>query len=107
MAFNIPSPSPDCTIFFTRLIVTQTYTLTSPRTPNDTPHQPEAIKNHVLYQIGTPHKSGVKHPDHSVDALWRGVKAGGNQDVGSEGWKTKAVCRLPSHEKIRPSTNPG
>jgi len=29
---------------------------------------------------------------------------GGN---GEEGWKTRAVLRMPNHEKIRPSTNPG
>lgn len=45
--------------------------------------------------------------------MWRGEGAGGPplHGVGSarldEGWKTRAVVRMPGHTKIRPSTPPG
>jgi hypothetical protein len=48
-----------------------------------------------------------------VKALWRGTEArgqcgpvevGGN---GEEGWKIRAVARMPPHDKIRPSTHDG
>lgn len=104
----IPSPSPACTIFFVRLILSQTYELYSPRRPNDPPVKPEATKNHVVYQVGRPHKHGEDVLAHDVEALWRGPDAGGSPKLApSSGWRTRAVSRLPNHEKIRPSTNPG
>lgn len=107
LSLSIPSPGPTCTIFFTRLLLSQTYKITSPRTPNDAPHQPEQIRNHVLYQVGKPHKVGDRFPGHEVEALWRGTEAGGAGDIEEGGWRTRAVARMPVHEKIRPSTNDG
>lgn len=105
---NIPSPSPRCTVFFVRLIVSQTYELISPRTPNEPPHKPEAAKNHVVYQVGRPHRHGESRLAHTIPALWRGKEAGGTEQTGpSAGWRTRAIVRLPTHEKIRPSTNSG
>ncbi|BEJ15975.1 hypothetical protein CspHIS471_0505800 [Cutaneotrichosporon sp. HIS471] len=102
---TIPAPSPKCSIFFVRLILSQNYVLYSPRTPNDAPTKAEGPKNHVVYQVGRPHRHGEAVLDHSVEALWRGPEAGGK--AGAAGWRTRAVARLPNHEKIRPSTNPG
>jgi hypothetical protein len=103
-----PSPAPECTIFFVRIILSQSYTLHSPRTPNDRPLQPEGPKNHVLYQVGRPHRHGESILGHQVEALWRGASAGGKPGQGPvTGWRTRAVARLPNHEKIRPTTNPG
>ncbi|KAL7423927.1 hypothetical protein Q5752_001512 [Cryptotrichosporon argae] len=105
VAITVPSPAPSCTIFFVRLLLVQSYTIRSPRTPNDPPHKPEAPRNHVLYQIGRPHRPGEKVLAHNVPALWRGPGACGKDPEG--GWKTRAVVRLPNHDKIRPSTNEG
>ncbi|KLT41852.1 hypothetical protein CC85DRAFT_292445 [Cutaneotrichosporon oleaginosum] len=102
---TIPAPSPKCSIFFVRLILSQSYVIYSPRTPNDAPTKAEAPKNHVVYQVGRPHRHGEAVLGHSVEALWRGPEAGGKST--SAGWRTRAVARLPNHEKIRPSTNPG
>ncbi|GMK55788.1 hypothetical protein CspeluHIS016_0208440 [Cutaneotrichosporon spelunceum] len=102
---TIPAPSPKCSIFFVRLILSQSYVMYSPRTPNDAPTKPEAPKNHVVYQVGRPHRHGESVLDHRVEALWRGQEAGGK--AGAAGWRTRAVARLPNHEKMRPSTNPG
>ncbi len=102
---TIPSPSPKCSIFFVRLILAQSYVMYSPRTPNDAPTKAEAPKNHVVYQVGRPHRHGEAVLGHGVEALWRGPEAGGKSS--SAGWRTRAVARLPNHEKIRPSTNPG
>lgn len=103
-----PSPAPACTIFFVRIMLSQSYVLYSPRTPNDPPLKPEAPKNHVVYQIGRPHRHGESQLGHQIQSLWRGCEAGGKPDQGPDGgWRTRAVARLPNHEKIRPSTNPG
>lgn len=100
-----PAPSPKCSIFFVRLILSQSYVMYSPRTPNDPPVKAEAPKNHVVYQVGRPHRHGESVLGHNVEALWRGTEAGGTSPTS--GWRTRAVARLPNHEKIRPSTNPG
>lgn len=105
---NIPAPSPKCSIFFVRLLVSQKYELISPRTPNDPPHKPETPKNHVIYQVGRPHRHGESRLAHTIPALWRGKEAGGNDETApASGWRTRAIARLPTHEKIRPSTNAG
>lgn len=106
---HLPSPSPDATIFYTRVLLVQNYIMISPRNPNDPPRQPEPPRNHVLYSVGRPHKAHEKYPGHELDCLWRGPGAGGTGSSEGEegGWRTKAVARLPSHEKIRPSTNDG
>jgi hypothetical protein len=105
LSLAFPTPSPRTTIFFLRLLLSQGYTLISPRTPNEKPHMPEAPKNHVLYQIGRQHKPGERFPTREVDSLWRGTEAGGKGS--EEGWKTRAMMRMPSHDKIRPTTNKG
>lgn len=105
LSIHIPNPSPITTIFFARLLMTQTYSLFSPRRPNDPPYTPEAAKNQVLYQIGRPHRSGERNPDHERESLWRGCFIGGSGS--EEGWKTRAVARMPNHEKLRPSTCDG
>lgn len=105
---SIPSPSPTCTIFFVRIILSQNYSLHSPRTPNDPPFKPEQPKNHLVYQVGRPHRHGESVLGHDIEALYRGPQAGGRPSQSpAGGWKTRAVARLPNHEKIRPSTNPG
>ncbi|WVN90233.1 uncharacterized protein L203_105469 [Cryptococcus depauperatus CBS 7841] len=108
LSVTIPSPSPLATIFIVRLVLSQSYTLLSPRTPNGPYHQPEAPKHHVLYQVGRVYKAGGKHPGPDVESLWRGSATGGQGGKdGLEGWKVKAVARIPNHEKIRPTTNDG
>jgi len=108
LSVSLPCPGPTTTISFVRLLLSQIYTLVSPRTPNTAPHQPEAPKAHVLYQAGKPHKSGERTLSREVEALWRGSEVGGAKCEGQrEGWKTRAVARMPNHEKIRPSTNEG
>lgn len=102
---NIPAPAATCSVFFVRVLLSQTYTILSPRTPNDPPFRPEAPKNHVIYQIGRPHRHGETVLGHNVEALFRGTDAGGK--ASSNGWRTRAVARLPNHEKLRPTTNPG
>ncbi|ORY35614.1 hypothetical protein BCR39DRAFT_511144 [Naematelia encephala] len=106
LTLSIPAPDPRATIFFCRLLVTQSYCLHSPRTPNAPPHAPEAPKHHVIYQVGKPHRHNDRRPGHSQESLWRGPQAGGI-DSAEDGWKTKAVARMPNHEKIRPSTSHG
>lgn len=100
-----PSPSPKTSIFFVRLLLTQGYSLISPRTPNDKPHVPAAPKNHVLYQVGTQHHQDERCPSREADALWRGSEAGG-KGCG-EGWKTRAMMRMPNHDQVRPTTSRG
>ncbi|EIW67274.1 hypothetical protein TREMEDRAFT_69764 [Tremella mesenterica DSM 1558] len=107
LSVHFPSPSPKVTIFLLRLLLSQSYSIISPRTPNDPPHMPEAPKNHVLYQVGRAHKSGERFPSHEVNSLWRGPEAGGNVKVSEEGLKIRAIARMPDHDKIRPSTNEG
>ena len=100
-------------MFFCRLLVTQSYSIVSPRTPNDPPITPEPPSKHLIYQVGVPNKSGIRFPGHDVPALWRGTKAGGQDGPtelggnGEEGWKVRAVARMPDHAKIRPSTHEG
>jgi hypothetical protein len=60
----------------------------------------------LLYQIGKPHRQGTRFPTYDTEALWRGPEVPG-QRVGEDGWKMRAVARLPNHEKIRPSTDEG
>jgi hypothetical protein len=107
ISITLPAPTPRTTVFFTRLLLTQTYCLLSPRRPNEPPHRPEAARNHVLYQVGRPHKAHEKHPGHELNCLWRGSEAGAVEPPDDDGWRTKAVARLPNHDKIRPSTNDG
>ncbi len=123
LSIAFPHPSPRCTVFLVRLLLNQTYTLTSPRTPLEPPLQPEKPKTHVLYQLGRPHKAGERFPARSVDSLWRGKDAGGEgnpaptgaggqeslQGEGEveQGWRVRAVARMPGHDKIRPSTLDG
>ncbi|OCF42751.1 hypothetical protein I317_03482 [Kwoniella heveanensis CBS 569] len=105
LGISLPAPSPLCTIFLIRLVLAQTYSITSPRTPNNPPHMPEATRNHVLYQVGRMHRPGEKYPAKDVDSLWRG--AGAHGAGGEEGCKIRAVARMPNHDKIRPTTQDG
>ncbi|KGB79453.2 hypothetical protein CNBG_5291 [Cryptococcus deuterogattii R265] len=109
LSMNIPTPTPATTIFLLRLALSQTYTFTSPRTPNQRPHLPEPAKHHVLYQIGRQHKAGEKYPGPECESLWRGYLAGGHGGLGGQdhGWNVRAVARIPSHDKTRPSTHDG
>lgn len=106
---DIPTPTPSTTIFLLRLVLSQTYTFTSPRTPNQHPHLPEAATHHVLYQIGRQHKAGEKYPGPECESLWRGYLAGGHGGLDGQdhGWSVRAVARIPNHDKIRPSTHDG
>ncbi|EAL23539.1 hypothetical protein CNBA1860 [Cryptococcus deneoformans B-3501A] len=105
LSISIPAPSAKTTIFLARLVLTQSYTITSPRTPNVPPSSPESQQKFVLYQVGRQHKQGEVAPGRSADALWRGIEAAGAG--GEEGWKIKAVARIPGHDKIRPTTYDG
>ncbi|WWC90774.1 uncharacterized protein L201_005711 [Kwoniella dendrophila CBS 6074] len=113
LSVRFPAPSPNVTIFMVRLILSQTYSIISPRTPNQSPHMPEGPKQHVIYQVGRPHKPGERYPSREVEALWRGTQVPGKGKKnskeldGQEGWKIRAVVRLPGHDRIRPSTNEG
>ncbi|TYJ52586.1 hypothetical protein B9479_006794 [Cryptococcus floricola] len=112
LSYNVPAPSPSTTIFLFRLILAQSYSVVSPRTPNDPPHVPEPPKQHVLYQIGRVHKSTESHPEVGVDCLWRGKEVSDKEKKkegmeGEESWTVKAVARMPNHDKIRPTTNEG
>jgi hypothetical protein len=66
-----------------------------------------------VYQVGIPNKPGNRFPGSEIPSLWRGIKAGGDGGSveiggnGEEGWKVRAVARMPGHDKIRPSTNEG
>ncbi|WOO81269.1 uncharacterized protein LOC62_03G004798 [Vanrija pseudolonga] len=105
---TIPKPAPTCTIFFVRLLLSQSYTVVSPRTPNDPPIRPEGPRNHVIYQVGRPHQHGESRLGHPVPSLWRGPEAGGVEgDHPPNGYRTRAVARLPNHDKIRPTTSAG
>ncbi|WVR07466.1 hypothetical protein IAU60_004508 [Kwoniella sp. DSM 27419] len=106
LSITCPSPSPACTIFLARLIITQSYSIVSPRTPNKPAHVPEGPKSNVIYQVGRPHRVGEKCPARDVESLWRGKGAGGN-GCTDEGWKIRAVVRMPNHDKIRPTTCDG
>lgn len=112
LSINLASPSPKCTFFFCRLVLQQSYTIQSPRTPNEPPHEPEPPTKHLVYQVGTSIRAGTRFPGYELPSLWRGTEArgkcgaaeiGGN---GEDGWKVRAVVRMPSHDKIRPSTSP-
>lgn len=105
LSISIPAPCAKTTIFLARLVLTQSYTITSPRTPNTPPSSPESPQKFVLYQVGRQHKAGDLAPARNADALWRGTDAGGAG--GEEGWKVKAVARIPGHDKIRPTTYDG
>ncbi|ODN92705.1 hypothetical protein L198_05499 [Cryptococcus wingfieldii CBS 7118] len=112
LSYKVPAPSPCTTIFLFRLILAQSYSLVSPRTPNDPPRVCEPPKQHVLYQIGRVHKSTESHPEVGVECLWTGkeVPDKGKKKEGMEGeesWTVKAVARMPNHDKIRPTTNEG
>ncbi|WVQ68116.1 uncharacterized protein L199_006322 [Kwoniella botswanensis] len=108
ISIKLPSPSPITTVFLVRLVLSQSYSIVSPRTPNQAPHSPESSKSHVLYQVGRPHKPGEKYPGRDAEALWRGQGVPGNgKKDGQEGWNVRAVARLPGHEKIRPTTSDG
>ncbi|ODO06697.1 hypothetical protein I350_04055 [Cryptococcus amylolentus CBS 6273] len=112
LSYKVPAPSPRTTIFLFRLILAQSYSVVSPRTPNDPPHIPESPKQHVLYQIGRVHKSTESHPEVGVDCLWRGKEVPDKEKKkegmeGEESWTVKAVARMPNHDKIRPTTNEG
>ncbi|AFR95678.2 hypothetical protein C343_03784 [Cryptococcus neoformans C23] len=109
LSINIPAPSASTTIFLVRLLLSQSYSITSPRTPNQPPHLPEDPKQHVFYQIGFAHPKSGNHPGPEYEALWRGHEAGGKGGLEGEdqGWKVRAVARMPNHDKIRPATHSG
>jgi hypothetical protein len=95
------------------------------------------MRTHVLYQLGRAHKAGERFPKRDVDSLWRGTEAGGSgnvqviggdsaaapgqspgQGMGTgtgggaaqgqeEGWRVRAMARVPGHDKVRPSTHAG
>ncbi|ODO08789.1 hypothetical protein L198_00522 [Cryptococcus wingfieldii CBS 7118] len=103
LSVSISSPSPKTTIFYTRFLLSEDYTITSPRTPNLPATRPESAQRHLLYQLGRPHKPGEKRPGRDVDALWRGAGVGGCPEEA--GWKIKAMARAPGHMKIKPTTH--
>lgn len=100
LSINIPAPSVSTTIFLVRLLLSQSYTITSPRTPDEPPHSPEDPKQYVAYQIGFAHPKGGNHPGSEYEALWRGHEAGGEGGLPGEdqGWKVRAVARMPNHD---------
>lgn len=105
LTISLPTPSPQTTIFLIRVVLAQSYTISSPRSPDDPPTHPEPTRSMVLYQTGRTHASGEKFPGHTVNSLWRGPEAGGSRGDGR--WAIKAIVRVPTHEKVRPSTHEG
>ena len=87
------------------------------------------MRTHVLYQLGRAHNPGERFPKRDVNSLWRGTEAGGSGNVQAnggagtstgtgtgigeegagqeEGWKVRAMARVPGHDKVRPSTHAG
>ncbi|ADV22616.1 hypothetical protein I315_05848 [Cryptococcus gattii Ru294] len=109
LSIDLPAPSASTTIFLVRLLLSQSYTIISPRTPNEPPYTPEKPKQHVLYQIGFAHPKSGSYPGRECEALWRGHEAGGKGGLEGEdqGWKVSAVARMPNHFEVRPSTHSG
>ncbi|WWC71630.1 uncharacterized protein I206_105588 [Kwoniella pini CBS 10737] len=109
ISIKLPAPSSTTTVFLARLILSQSYSIVSPRTPNQPAHSPETSRQHILYQVGRPHKANEKYPGREVEALWRGkdVPGKGKRDEADSGWVIRAVARLPGHDKIRPTTCDG
>ncbi|WVQ75777.1 hypothetical protein IAR50_005410 [Cryptococcus sp. DSM 104548] len=118
--FRLPSPKPTTSIFLLRLTLSQRYTLTSPRTPDLPPYEPQPAQDFVIYQVGKPGRQGERFPGLDVGALWRGSevegkvaeseeskKGGSSKGESQDGWKVKAVARLPTHDRMRPTTNEG
>ncbi|KJE02880.1 hypothetical protein I311_03382 [Cryptococcus gattii NT-10] len=109
LSIDLPAPSASTTIFLVRLLLSQSYAIISPRTPNEPPYTPEKPKQHVLYQIGFAHPKSGSYPGRECEALWRGHEAGGKGGLEGEdqGWKVSAVARMPNHFEVRPSTHSG
>ncbi|WVQ81908.1 hypothetical protein IAT38_004035 [Cryptococcus sp. DSM 104549] len=103
---SIPSPSPSTTIFLVRVVLSQRYTVTSPRNPTAPPTKPEATKRIVIYQVGRAHKQGEEFPARDVPSLWRGPEAGGDGDP-AKGWEIKKLVRMPDHDTISATTSRG
>ncbi|WRT68345.1 uncharacterized protein IL334_005321 [Kwoniella shivajii] len=113
-SLSFPSPSPTTTIFCVRLVISQSCSIVSPRTPDLPPYHPTKTKSKLLYQVGEMPK-GHDHPGKEVPFIWKGKDVIGAKDQGQnihvaqgeEGWKIKQVVRLPDHLNLAPSTLDG
>lgn len=98
---NINFPEPTCTIYYIRIVLTQT---TSIRSPRDDPATTEPILSTIPFVVW---EKGVRPPRQLArdsPALWRGTECGG-EDTGS--LQVTGMGRLPNDETGRPSTLEG
>lgn len=100
-SINMMSPSPDCTIYYVRVVLNQTTSIRSPREDPDTSRPIVATTPFVVFERGVRPPRGLAH---ETPALWRGEAAGGT-DTG--GLHIHGVGRLPNDETGRPSTLEG
>ena len=103
---HLPSPSPACTVYSYRVLLTQTNSIAI---PDDTPDTvPFVTTQHFqILSSGTRPPKSVKAPLPNQTALWRGLEAGGVDE--GDGWFVAGVDpegRLPEDNVARPSTLP-
>jgi hypothetical protein len=99
---SIPTPSPETTIYYMRIILTQTTAIRSPRDDPDTP--PIVVTTTFVVS-----EKGIKpppRPSPNAPALWRGTAAQGLDTKGGDinGLSVSGIGRLPNDETGRPST---
>jgi hypothetical protein len=101
---TLPSPNPALTVWSWRLRLKQTHNLTSPR---DDPAEKKSVTQITYFDIakfGTLPPRGIRYPDGTHPALWRGKHAGGT----SEGeFRSEGNAFMPKHHGARPTTLPG
>jgi len=102
---SIPSPDPATTVYYMRIILTQTTEIRSPRDDESTPPI-VATTPFVIWE------KGVKPPPRpalNAPALWKGTAAQGRDTRGGDagGINLTGIGRLPNDETGRPSTLEG
>ena len=100
---SLPDLNPGTTIFYMQTILTQTYTLQSPRDPPTS--IPLTYKaDYPVGELGKKPPAAHEHLNEGLQSLWRGVDAGG-REIGE--FKADVIARIPVTALIRPSTLPG
>ncbi|TXT16037.1 hypothetical protein VHUM_00540 [Vanrija humicola] len=98
---SIPDPSPTTTIYYARLLLNQTATITSPRDDPATAVPIVSSTPFVIWDKG--HRPPKATPTRDTSAFYRGRSAQGS-DAG--GLVLSGVGRIPNDEAGRPSTLP-